>query len=136
MVVWCGHDLRLEAMGLVEDCADTCRLEHKLFALFNAPLFRQAETDQAPVMIIHLGDREVAMPLRSLAREYGAVVETFSRSSTDTHVERRADLVAVAEQVSERHGRIDHVVNTAGILPRGSLLETTEETIFAATEVT
>lgn len=71
MVVWCGHDLRLEAMGLVEDCADTCRLEHKLFALFNAPLFRQAETDQAPVMIIHLGDREVAMPLRSLAREFG-----------------------------------------------------------------
>ena len=33
------------------------------------------------------------------------------------------------------HGRIDFVVATAGILPRGSLLETTEETIYAATEV-
>ena len=33
------------------------------------------------------------------------------------------------------HGRIDFVVNTAGVLPRGSLLETTEETIYAATEV-
>jgi 2-C-methyl-D-erythritol 4-phosphate cytidylyltransferase len=41
----------------------------------------------------------------------------------------------VAEQVTERHGRIDYVVATAGILPRGSLLETSEETIYAATEV-
>src|SRR4029079_16735438 len=32
-------------------------------------------------------------------------------------------------------GRIDFVVNTAGVLPRGELSESTEETIYAATEV-
>ena len=32
-------------------------------------------------------------------------------------------------------GRIDYVVNTAGVLPRGALAETSEETIYAATEI-
>jgi ribitol-5-phosphate 2-dehydrogenase (NADP+) / D-ribitol-5-phosphate cytidylyltransferase len=37
--------------------------------------------------------------------------------------------------VLEATGRIDYVVNTAAILPRGPLIETTEETIWAATEI-
>ena len=32
-------------------------------------------------------------------------------------------------------GRIDFVVNTAGVLPRGALAETSEETIYPATDV-
>jgi 2-C-methyl-D-erythritol 4-phosphate cytidylyltransferase len=87
------------------------------------------------VMVVLGGSYGIGADIAALAREYGATVETFSRSSTDTHVERRSDLEAVAEQVSQKHGRIDFVVATAGILPRGSLLETTEETIYAATEV-
>jgi 2-C-methyl-D-erythritol 4-phosphate cytidylyltransferase len=51
------------------------------------------------------------------------------------HVERRSDLVAAAEHVLTEAGRIDHVVNTAGVLPRGTLAETSEEAIYAATDV-
>ena len=40
-----------------------------------------------------------------------------------------------AARCSPSTGRIDFVVNTAGVLPRGALAETTEETIYAATEV-
>jgi 2-C-methyl-D-erythritol 4-phosphate cytidylyltransferase len=87
------------------------------------------------VMVVLGGSYGIGADIAALARELGATVETFSRSSTDTHVERRSDLVAVADEVSQKHGRIDYVVATAGILPRGSLLETSEETIFAATEV-
>ena len=87
------------------------------------------------VMVVLGGSYGIGADIAALAREHGATVDTFSRSSTDTHVERRSDLVAVAEQVVAQHGRIDYVVATAGILPRGSLLETTEETIYAATEV-
>jgi 2-C-methyl-D-erythritol 4-phosphate cytidylyltransferase len=87
------------------------------------------------VIVVLGGSYGIGADIAALAREYGATVETFSRSSTNTHVERRSDLVAVAEQVISAHGGIDHVVATAGILPRGSLLETSEETIFAATEV-
>ena len=60
---------------------------------------------------------------------------TFSRSTTRTHVERREDIVAACEKALAETGRIDFVVNTAGILPRGELAETSEETVYLATEI-
>jgi 2-C-methyl-D-erythritol 4-phosphate cytidylyltransferase len=116
-------------------------LADKLFQLTTSYLPEGHSTDeyramlQGKVMVVLGGSYGIGADIAALAREHGATVETFSRSSTDTHVERRSDLVAVAEQVLEEHGRIDYVVATAGILPRGSLLETSEETIYAATEV-
>ena len=62
-------------------------------------------------------------------------MKTFSRSSTNTHVQRREDVVAACREVLAETGRIDFVVNTAGVLPRGELAESTEETIYAATDV-
>ena len=60
---------------------------------------------------------------------------TFSRSTTNTDVGRRADVAAAAKEAIAKAGTIDFVVNTAGVLPRGELLETTEETVYAATEI-
>ncbi len=48
----------------------SCVLAHRGFALLGAPLFRRAETDNTPVMVVSLGEREVALPLRSLQREF------------------------------------------------------------------
>jgi len=116
-------------------------LADKLFQLTSSyvPQGRDPEGYRAAldgkVMVVLGGSYGIGADIASLAREYGATVETFSRSSTNTHVERRADLMTVAEQVSEKHGRIDFVVATAGVLPRGALLETSEETIYAATEI-
>ncbi|MFZ2014691.1 MAG: bifunctional cytidylyltransferase/SDR family oxidoreductase [Nocardioides sp.] len=116
-------------------------LADKLFQLTSSYLPEGHTTDEyrtmleGTVMVVLGGSYGIGADIAALAREHGATVETFSRSTTNTHVERRADLVAVAEQVIEQHGRIDFVVASAGVLPRGSLLETTEETIFAATEV-
>ena len=116
-------------------------LADKLFQLTSSYLPEGHTTDEyrtmleGTVMVVLGGSYGIGADIAALAREHGATVETFSRSSTNTHVERRADLVAVAELVMEQHGRIDFVVASAGVLPRGSLLETTEETIFAATEV-
>ncbi|MDP3894823.1 SDR family NAD(P)-dependent oxidoreductase, partial [Nocardioides sp.] len=73
--------------------------------------------------------------IAQLAESYGATVFTFSRSGTNTHVERRADIAAAAREVMDKTGRVDYVVNTAGVLPRGLLLETSEETVYAATEI-
>jgi 2-C-methyl-D-erythritol 4-phosphate cytidylyltransferase len=116
-------------------------LADKLFQLTSSTLperhspeeYRAALEDK--VVVVLGGSYGIGADVAALARDHGALVEAFSRSSTGTHVERRSDLVLVAEQVLERHGRIDHVVATAGMLPRGALLETTEETIYAATEV-
>ncbi len=48
-----------------------CTLEHPVFSRVGEPLFRRAESDNTPVMVVRLGDREAALPLRSLQREFG-----------------------------------------------------------------
>jgi len=86
-------------------------------------------------MVVFGGSYGIGADLSALAASYGATVCSFSRSSTGTHVERREDVAKAAQQVAERHGRIDYVVNTAAVLPRGSLVETSEETVYSSTEV-
>jgi 2-C-methyl-D-erythritol 4-phosphate cytidylyltransferase len=86
-------------------------------------------------VVVFGGSYGIGADIADLARKYGATVKTFSRSTTGTHVERRADITAAAQDVLAETGRIDFVVNTAGVLPRGSLAGTSEETIFQATDV-
>ena len=86
-------------------------------------------------MVVFGGSYGIGADIAELASRLGADVLTFSRSSTGTHVERRADIAEAARQVLEKTGRVDYVVNTAGVLPRGELVDTTEETIYNATEV-
>jgi 2-C-methyl-D-erythritol 4-phosphate cytidylyltransferase len=86
-------------------------------------------------MVVFGGSYGIGADIAALAADLGAEVFTFSRSSTGTHVERRADLAEAARQVMEKTGRVDFVVNTAGVLPRGELLDTSEETIYSATEI-
>ena len=47
--------------------ADHCTLTHRVFTSFGEPLFRKAETDGTPVMVVKLGEKEAAIPLRSHA---------------------------------------------------------------------
>ena len=85
-------------------------------------------------LVVFGGSYGIGADIAALARDHGAEVHVFSRSATGTHVERRADIAAAARQVMEASGRVDYVVNTAGVLPRGPLAETSEETVYAATE--
>jgi len=86
-------------------------------------------------MVVFGGSYGIGLDIVELARSYGCTVHSFSRSGTRTHVERRDDVAAACRQVLEADGRIDFVVNTAGVLPRGTLAETSEETIYSATEI-
>ncbi len=86
-------------------------------------------------VVIFGGSYGIGRDIADLARQHGATVKTFSRTTTATHVERRADIGAAARAVLAETGRIDYVVNTAGVLPRGALADTSEETIFSATDV-
>jgi hypothetical protein len=47
-----------------------CVLQHRAFSLFPSPVFRRAEADGMPAMIVCLGEREVAMPLRALQKGF------------------------------------------------------------------
>ena len=89
---------------------------------------------EGKTMVVFGGSYGIGADIAELAREYGAEVHTFSRSSTQTHVERRSDIAAAARSVLDKSDRIDFVVNTAGVLPRGPLADASEETIYQATE--
>ena len=86
-------------------------------------------------MVVFGGSYGIGADIAALATDLGAEVFTFSRSGTGTHVERRADIEDAARQVLAKSGQVDFVVNTAGVLPRGELLETSEEMIYSATEI-
>lgn len=86
-------------------------------------------------MVVFGGSYGIGGDIAALAASYGATVRSFSRSTTGTHVERRSEVADAAKTVLAETGRIDFVVNTAGVLPRGELTELTEETIYASTDV-
>jgi hypothetical protein len=60
---------------------DCCTLEHPVFTTISDPLFRHAESDGTPVMVVKLGEREAAIPLRSLQHEFD-----ISDESEDGHM--------------------------------------------------
>jgi len=49
---------------------DHCVLVNRVFTAFGDPLFRKAETDGTPVMVVQLGEKMAAIPLRALQREF------------------------------------------------------------------
>jgi NAD(P)-dependent dehydrogenase (short-subunit alcohol dehydrogenase family) len=113
----------------------------KLFQLTSADVPAALTEDElrsrlaGKTLVVFGGSYGIGGDIAELASAHGATVKTFSRASTGTHVERRTDVVAAARSVLEETGRIDFVVNTAGVLPRGELADTSEETIFQATDV-
>ena len=119
----------------------THALADKLFQLPSNDL-PAARTDEdyrtaltGKVMMVFGGSYGIGADIAELATGFGATVHAFSRSGTDTHVERRGDIAAAVRRVLAESGRIDFVINTAGVLPRGTLLETSEEAVYAATEI-
>ena len=95
--------------------------------------YRDALTGKT--LVVFGGSYGIGADIARLAREYGANVCSFSRSTTRTHVERREDVRRAREETLAQHGAVDFVVNAAGVLPRGTLLGTSEETVWSATEI-
>ena len=75
------------------------------------------------VMVVIGGSYGIGADIAELASGFGAKVCTFSRSQTGTHAEVEADVEAALAQAHEQHGRVDHVVLTAGVLRRGPLAD-------------
>jgi 2-C-methyl-D-erythritol 4-phosphate cytidylyltransferase len=115
-------------------------LADKLFQLSTDTLPSRDEAGYRAVlegrtMVVFGGSSGIGADMCAFGARHGARVFPFSRSTTDTHVERRADVRAALDRVVAETGRIDHVVNTAGVLPRTELAGTDDATVRAATEV-
>lgn len=113
----------------------------KLFQLNSSLAPEQPSDDEVraalagKTMVVFGGSYGIGADIAALAESLGARVFSFSRSGTGTHVERREDIAAALEVVSKESETIDFVVNTAGVLPRGELIDASEETIYSSTEI-
>jgi ribitol-5-phosphate 2-dehydrogenase (NADP+) / D-ribitol-5-phosphate cytidylyltransferase len=116
-------------------------LVDKLFQLTSQDLPQSRTSDAyrealaGKTLVIFGGSYGIGGDIAEFGRRYGADVHAFSRTSTGTHVENRADVKAALEEVVAKNGTIDLAVNTAAVLPRGALADTTEETVYAAMDV-
>lgn len=74
------------------------------------------EKFQNKVLVVFGGSYGIGADIAKLASEYGAKVESFSRSTTNTNVAVISDVERDLKYVFDKYGKIDYVVNTASIL--------------------
>lgn len=116
-------------------------LADKLFQLTSSDLPPSRSPDEyrtalaGKTLVVFGGSYGIGADIAALANQHGAQVFSYSRSTTDTHVERRTDLRAARDAALAASGRIDLVVNAAAVLPRGVLVDTPEEAVYSATEI-
>lgn len=72
-------------------------------------------------MVVFGGSAGIGRSIVEAAERFGATVLSFSRSTTGTAVEDRESVAAALKSAAAEAGRIDYVVNTAGILELGSV---------------
>ncbi|WP_026924276.1 bifunctional cytidylyltransferase/SDR family oxidoreductase [Glycomyces arizonensis] len=101
----------------------------KLFQLATTAVPSPSEEDYRAnltgrTLVVFGGSYGIGSDLSELAESYGADVYRFSRSTTGTHVENPDDITEALEKAHRETGRIDFVVNTAGVLQIGRLNNT------------
>ena len=74
-------------------------------------------------MVVFGGSYGIGADIAELAERYGAQVFSFSRSLNGMHVEDAEAVSDALDGTAEETGRIDYVVNTAGVLHMGKLAE-------------
>jgi 2-C-methyl-D-erythritol 4-phosphate cytidylyltransferase len=112
----------------------------KLFQLSSGSAPEHTDDDytaklSGATVVVFGGSYGIGAGVADLAEKYGARVFRYSRSATRTNVANPADVAAALDQAYAATGRIDHVVNTAGILRIGRLDQTDTEGIEEALRV-
>ena len=116
-------------------------LADRLFQLAssNAPTEATDEEYRAKLdgrtLVVFGGSYGIGEGVVTFAERYGAKVHSFSRSTTGTHVDNPEQVAAALKKAYDADGRIDFVVNTAGILHKGRIDEYDEATIDEAMRV-
>ncbi len=87
------------------------------------------------VMVVFGGSYGIGEEVVKIARELGAVVYSFSRSQNGVDVSDAQAVAAALADVKAKNGRIDYVVNTAGILIKEPLFNISDESILKSVSV-
>ncbi|MFF3314084.1 D-ribitol-5-phosphate cytidylyltransferase [Streptomyces sp. NPDC003035] len=86
-------------------------------------------------LLVFGGSYGIGADIARIAEGYGARVHALGRSTTGTHVENPDHVDEALATAYAETGRIDFVVNTAGVLRVGRLHETDNATVREALEV-
>ncbi|MGL4520038.1 MAG: SDR family NAD(P)-dependent oxidoreductase [Phocaeicola sp.] len=95
--------------------------------LKEVPLLK--EQLQGKVAIIFGGSCGIGASISELLLVHGVRVVNFSRTLNGVDVGRKEEVARALKQVYEEMGRIDYVINTAGVLHREPLVTTDYQTI-------
>lgn len=87
------------------------------------------------VLIVFGGSYGIGKDIVDLAKKYGARVHSFSRSENGVDVSKTEQVVRALEKVIETEGKIDYIVNTAGVLDKEPLVNMSYETVERAIQV-
>ncbi|MFE9244385.1 SDR family NAD(P)-dependent oxidoreductase [Nocardiopsis sp. NPDC006938] len=101
----------------------------KLFQLATSSTPEFSEDDYArelagKTVVVFGGSYGIGAGVADLAELHGARVFRYSRSATRTNVANPDDVAGALEQAHSATGRVDYVVNTAGVLRIGRLDQT------------
>ncbi len=80
-------------------------------------------------MVVFGGSYGIGADMVELAERYGARVFAYSRSGTGTDVTKPGDVKQALKEAHKKAGRIDYVVNTAGLLEVSPLEKLSDEQI-------
>ncbi|WP_431963909.1 SDR family NAD(P)-dependent oxidoreductase [Actinacidiphila sp. bgisy160] len=86
-------------------------------------------------LVVFGGSYGIGADIAELGRRFGANVYALGRSTTGTHVDNPEHVDDALSKAYAETGRIDYVVNTAGVLRIGRLAETDNATIEEALRV-
>ncbi len=102
-------------------------LVDKLFQLKSQEGSQEALTEktkkqlQGKVLVVFGGSYGIGADVARLAKECGAKVYSFSRSLNGVDISKMEQVEKALCEVAEKEGKIDYVVNTAGILVKEAL---------------
>ena len=105
----------------------------KLFQLKNTEPDRQDLSRlnlSGKVAIVFGGSYGIGAVTAQMLEERGAKVYCFSRSGNGIDVGKRPDVASAMRQVADAEGRIDYVINTAGLLNKEPLAAMSYEAIL------
>lgn len=114
---------------------DTFLLD-KLFQLrgSQAPEVPGKEHFGGRVAVVFGGSYGIGKDIATELRNAGAKVYSFSRSLTGTDVGNRRDVARALKEVADKEGKIDYVINTAGVLNKEPLCSMDYSIIQAAVQ--